>query len=48
MKEKEYQKPAIQIVGLRQRTAILFVSGGEAKINGYEATNTQDWETSEE
>ena len=48
MEEKEYQKPAIRIVELRQRTAILIVSGGDAKINGYENAGEQNWDTSDE
>ena len=48
MKKKDYQKPAITIVELGQRTAILVVSGGEATIQGYGTAKTQNWDTSDE
>ncbi len=47
MKEKEYQKPSIEIDELVMRTALLEVSGGYAKRTDYENGGTQDWDVDE-
>ena len=48
MKQKEYQKPQIDIVEIWQRTCLLIGSGeqqgdNDAEMEDYDRKNAQDW-----
>ena len=49
MEKKNYQKPSMKVIMLRQQVAILQASGGgvEATRRGYGTANKQTWDESE-
>ena len=49
MKNKEYRRPCMTIIELRQKTILLTSpNGGEATRKGYGKANSQLWEDSDE
>lgn len=48
MKDKDYQKPTIDIVEMQLQIALMGISGGEAERIGYGKSEKQNWDEDEE
>ena len=44
MKRKDYQKPTMQVVKLKQRQQLLASSGVQSMRSGYGEAQEEDWE----
>ena len=44
MNRKDYQKPTMKVVKLKQRSHILVVSNGDAGVQDYHKQSHDDWD----
>ena len=44
MKNKNYQRPSMKVIMLKQRQQLLQTSGVSASRNGYGTANEDEWE----
>jgi len=44
MKKKDYQKPTMQVVKLKQRQQLLASSGVQSRRSGYGEAQVDEWE----